>query len=44
MVGGLGLGYEALVALDDGSGGLLDLPLADVAKRLTTNGGLLGRL
>ena len=44
MVGSLRLCDEALVTLDNRDDGLLDLPLADVAKRLTADGGLLGRL
>ena len=44
VVRGLGLGDEALVALDEGRLGLLDLPLADVAEGLAADGGLLGRL
>ena len=44
MVRGLGLGDEALVALDEGLLGLFDGPLADVAEGLTADGGLLGRL
>ncbi len=44
VVGSLGLGDEALVTLDGGLNGVLDLPLADVAKRLSADGSLLGRL
>lgn len=44
VVGSLGLGNEALVTLNGGLDGVLDLPLADVAERLGANGGLLGRL
>jgi hypothetical protein len=45
VVGGLGLGDEALVADKGGAdGGLLDGPLADVREGLAADGGLLGRL
>lgn len=44
MVGSLGLGDEALVALDEDFFWVLYLPLADVAEGLAADGGLLGRL
>jgi hypothetical protein len=37
----LGLCYEALVSLNDGYGWVFNLPLADVAKRLSTTWRLL---
>lgn len=44
VVGSLALRDQTQVTLDDWGGGLLDLPFADVAKRLSTDGGLLGGL
>ena len=44
MVGSLGLGYETLVALDEGLNRVLHLPLADVAEGLAADGRLLGGL
>ena len=41
MVGSLGLGYEALVALNEGLEGVLYFPLADIAERLATDRSLL---
>jgi len=43
-MGGLALSNQTRVALDDWGGGLLDLPLTDIAKCLSTNRGLLGGL
>jgi hypothetical protein len=42
VVGGLALGDQTLVTLSDGDQGVLNLPLADVAEGLTTDGSLLG--
>ena len=42
MVGRLGLGDETLIALDERWVSIFDLPLADVAECLATDGGLLG--
>ena len=44
VVGSLALGDETRVALDDWGDGILDLPFTDIAKCLSTNGGLLGGL
>jgi hypothetical protein len=44
VMGSLALGDQTRVALDDWGGGFLDLPLTDIAKCLSTDGGLLGGL
>ena len=44
VVGGLGLGDEALIVLEERLDGVLDLPLADIAEGLAADGSLLGRL
>jgi hypothetical protein len=44
MMGSLALSDQTRVALDDWGGGFLDLPLTDIAKCLSTDGGLLGGL
>lgn len=44
VVGGFVLGNKAQVTLDGTDEGLLDLPFADIAEGLATNGTLLGRL
>ena len=44
MVGGLGLGNEALVVLEERLDGVLDLPLADIAESLAADRSLLGGL
>lgn len=41
VMGGLALGYETLVALNEGAGRVLDRPFADIAERLAAYGGLL---
>jgi hypothetical protein len=43
VVGGLAFRYETLVAVDDGDGGVFDLPFTDIAERLAADGCLLGR-
>ena len=43
-MGSLALGDETRVAVDDWSARLLDLPFTNIAKCLSTNGGLLGGL
>ena len=44
VVGSFALRHEALFAFNDGNGGLLDLPLTDIAEGLFAVGGLLGSL
>lgn len=42
MMCGLALGDQTRVTLDDWGEGVLDLPLTDIAKCLSTDGGLFG--
>ena len=44
MVGGFAFGNKTLVAVNERDRGFFDLPLANVAKSLATDWGLLGRL
>lgn len=44
MMGSLAFCNETLVAVNEGDGGLLHLPFADVTEGLAADGGLLGCL